>query len=112
MYLEQLPYLYASEETQMNLLNPNDPVITAMKDIVQAYEKRILAHEKDLQEVDGKLDAFAAGMDQAFKMVTQKNMELFSGILSRLASLEARVAAVTPSPASSDPPNGDGGREL
>lgn len=60
----------------MNLINPNDPVVTLLKGMVNEYDK--------------KLDDLAAGMDEAFRMMAEANKMAWVSILARLSRLEEK----------------------
>lgn len=65
-------------------LNPNDPVVEMLKNLVQQYESR-------LAENESKLDALAHEIMQSFQAMMQANAQLFASIQARLAALDATV---------------------
>jgi hypothetical protein len=58
----------------MSAINPNDPVVTMLKEVVQQFQER--------------LDDLAQETMEGFKMLGEGNMKVFSEIFSRLTKSE------------------------
>ena len=83
----------------MNVINPNDPVVMMLKQIVDQYQQQLNQLAKglvDLEEETGK----------AFKMLIEGNTKIFSELLGRICAIEKLIPP--PVPQRSD----DEGKEL